>query len=154
METEKITFPNVAGELLSARLDLPEDEPPLAYALFAHCFACTKNMDVVVHISRALTSNRIALLRFDFTGHGESEGDFSRTTFSSQVSDLKSAASFLKKISGAQVIDRPLPGWDSHAVCGLGNPLRNGRGHYLRSISPQPTAGTVLRFNLPDNAGR
>jgi len=97
METEKITFPNERGELLSARLDLPEGEQPLAYALFAHCFACTKNMDVVVHISRALTSNRIALLRFDFTGHGESEGDFSKTTFTSQVSDLMSAASFLEK---------------------------------------------------------
>ena len=97
MNTEKITFSNVSGELLSGRLDLPEDEQPLAYALYAHCFACTKNMDAVVHIGRALTSKRIALLRFDFTGHGESEGDFSSTTFTSQVSDLVAASRFLEK---------------------------------------------------------
>jgi esterase/lipase len=97
MKTERITFSNVRGELLSARLELPEDEQPLAYALFAHCFACSKNMNAVVHISRALTSKRIAMLRFDFTGHGESEGDFSATTFSSQVSDLVSAARFLEQ---------------------------------------------------------
>lgn len=97
METERITFPNVAGELLSALLELPEDEQPLAYALYAHCFACTKNMDAVVHISRALTSNRIAMLRFDFTGHGDSGGDFSSTTFTSQVSDVVSAARFLEQ---------------------------------------------------------
>jgi esterase/lipase len=97
MKMERFTFPNVRGELLSARLELPEDEEPLAYALFAHCFACSKNMNAVVHISRALISKRIAMLRFDFTGHGESEGDFSSTTFSSQVNDLVSAARFLEQ---------------------------------------------------------
>ena len=97
MKTEKITFSNAKGELLSGCLDLPGDEQPLAYALFAHCFACSRNMDAVAHISSALTSKRIALLRFDYTGLGESGGDFSATTFSSQVSDLVSAARFLEQ---------------------------------------------------------
>jgi len=97
MKTVRIAFPNLRGELLAARLELPEDEQPLAYALFAHCFTCSKNLNAVVHISRALSSRRIAVLRFDFTGLGESEGDFSSTTFSSEVSDLVSAARFLEQ---------------------------------------------------------
>src|SRR6185369_14943488 len=92
-----ITFPNGRGEQIAARLELPEDEQPLAYALFAHCFTCSKDLKAVVSISRALSSKRIAVLRFDFTGLGESEGDFSTTTFSSEVSDLVAAAHFLER---------------------------------------------------------
>lgn len=96
MNTKKITFPNAGGEQLSARLELPEDEQPLAYALFAHCFTCSKDLTAAVHIARALSRRRIAVLRFDFTGLGESEGDFSATTFSTEVDDLVAAASFLE----------------------------------------------------------
>ncbi|HEY5974953.1 MAG TPA: alpha/beta fold hydrolase, partial [Geobacteraceae bacterium] len=97
MNTTRITFPNANGELLAARLELPEDEPPLAYALFAHCFTCAKDLTAAVRIARALSSRRIAVLRFDFTGLGESEGEFAATTFSSEVSDLVAAASFLER---------------------------------------------------------
>ena len=97
MNTKRITFPNAKGERIAARLELPEDERPLAYALFAHCFTCSKDLKAVVNISRALSSKRIAVLRFDFTGLGESEGDFSATTFSSEVSDLVAAAQFLER---------------------------------------------------------
>ena len=97
MGTERITFPNARGEQLAARLELPENGQPLAFALFAHCFTCSKDIKAAVHISRALSSRRIAVLRFDFTGLGESEGDFSATTFSSEVSDLVAAASFLER---------------------------------------------------------
>jgi putative redox protein len=97
MNTKRISFPNAQGELIAARLELPEDEQPLAYALFAHCFTCSKDLKAVVSISRALSSKRIAVLRFDFTGMGESEGDFSVTTFSSEVSDLVAAAQFLER---------------------------------------------------------
>ncbi|OGU16832.1 MAG: osmotically inducible protein C [Geobacteraceae bacterium GWC2_53_11] len=97
MNTKSITFPNSRGEQLAARLELPDDEQPLAYALFAHCFTCSKDLKAVVNISRALSSRRIAVLRFDFTGLGESEGDFSATTFSSEVSDLAAAAGFLER---------------------------------------------------------
>lgn len=97
MNTKRITFPNAKGEQLAARLELPDDEQPLAYAVFAHCFTCSKNVKAAVNITRAMSSRRIAVLRFDFTGLGESEGDFSATTFSSSVSDLVAAARFLEK---------------------------------------------------------
>ena len=97
MNTKNITFANDRGEQLAARLELPDDEQPLAYALFAHCFTCSKDLKAVVNISRALSSRRIAVLRFDFTGLGESEGEFSATTFSSEVSDLIAAARFLEQ---------------------------------------------------------
>jgi putative redox protein len=97
MNTRRITFPNARGELLAARLELPEDERPLAFALFAHCFTCSKDLTAAVQIARALSSRRIAVLRFDFTGLGESEGEFSATTFSSEVSDLVAAARFLER---------------------------------------------------------
>ena len=97
MNTKRITFPNARGEQLAARLELPEDEQPLAYALFAHCFTCSKDLKAVVNISRALSSRRIAVLRFDFTGLGESEGDFSETSFSTEVSDLIAASRFLEQ---------------------------------------------------------
>lgn len=96
MNTKRITFPNGRGEQIAARLELPENELPLTYALFAHCFTCSKDHKAVVNISRALSRKRIAVLRFDFTGLGESEGDFSATTFSSEVSDLAAAAQFLE----------------------------------------------------------
>jgi len=97
MNTKRITFPNARGELLAARLELPEDERPMAFALFAHCFTCSKEFTAAVQIARALSSRRIAVLRFDFTGLGESEGEFAATTFSSEVSDLVAAARFLER---------------------------------------------------------
>src|SRR6266567_1858655 len=97
MNTKRITFPNARGERLAARMELPEDEQPVAYALFAHCFTCSKDLTATVRIARALSSRRIAVLRFDFTGLGESEGDFSATSFSSEVSDLVAAARFLER---------------------------------------------------------
>ena len=96
MNFEKVKFTNTAGHELAARIELPEGNPK-AYALFAHCFTCNKNLSAVKNIGRALTSKGIAVLRFDFTGLGESEGDFSNTNFSSNVEDLISASQFLQK---------------------------------------------------------
>jgi alpha/beta superfamily hydrolase len=95
MQFKKLKFGNTAGQTLSARMDFPDDAAPLAYALFAHCFTCSKNIKAISHISRALTRERIAVLRFDFTGLGESEGDFADTNFSSNVADLVQAAQFM-----------------------------------------------------------
>jgi putative redox protein len=92
----KLEFKNAQGDRLAARLDLPLDEKPVAYALFAHCFTCNKNFNAVFNINRALANEGIAVLRFDFTGLGESEGDFSQTNFRSNVEDLIAAADFLK----------------------------------------------------------
>jgi uncharacterized OsmC-like protein/esterase/lipase len=95
MQFQKLTFKNERGERLAARLDMPIDEKPRAFALFAHCFTCTKNLNAVFHINQALTRRGIAILRFDFTGLGESEGDFTETNFRTNVFDLVSAANFL-----------------------------------------------------------
>ncbi len=96
MQFKKLEFKNNDGQMLSARLDFPVAGKPVAYALFAHCFTCSKNIKAIAHISRALTRNGIAVMRFDFTGLGESEGDFADTNFSSNVDDLIGAADFLK----------------------------------------------------------
>jgi len=95
MRFKKLEFKNLAGQKLSARLDLPVDDKPSTYSLFAHCFTCSKNIKAISHISRALTHNGIAVMRFDFTGLGESEGDFADTNFSSNVGDLVAAAEFM-----------------------------------------------------------
>ena len=95
--SQKITFPNAAGHQLAARLEEPLNQAPYAYAIFAHCFTCSKNLNAVRHISRSLTQHGIAVLRFDFTGLGDSEGEFANTNFSSNVEDLLSAAAFLER---------------------------------------------------------
>ena len=96
MQFQKLNFMNSEGKRLAARLDMPVDEKPSSFAIFAHCFTCTKNLNAVVNIDRALTLQGIAVLRFDFTGLGESEGDFSETNFTTNIADLVSAADFLR----------------------------------------------------------
>jgi putative redox protein len=97
MSFKRLRIPNADGLLLGARLDFPSDGKPQAFALFAHCFSCSKNLKSVGHISDALTRGGIAVLRFDFTGLGESEGDFSDTNFSSNVADLVTAANWMEQ---------------------------------------------------------
>lgn len=94
MPKEKVSFENNEGQSLAGFLDSPPG-PPVAYALFAHCFTCSKNLRAVGNIARALNDAGIAVLRFDFTGLGESEGEFSDTSFSSNIADLVSAAEYL-----------------------------------------------------------
>jgi putative redox protein len=91
-----VSFPGAFGTTLAARLDLPASAP-LAYALFAHCFTCSKESKAAATISQALAERGIAVLRFDFTGLGGSEGDFANTNFSSNVDDLVAAADFLRR---------------------------------------------------------
>jgi putative redox protein len=97
MRSQKLSFANRAGQQLSARLDLPPDGEPVACALFAHCFTCTKNLKAAGNISHALTQRGIAVLRFDFTGLGASEGDFAETTFSHNIEDLVVAAEYMEE---------------------------------------------------------
>jgi pimeloyl-ACP methyl ester carboxylesterase len=96
MATIKLTFPNEKGIELSARLDLPEGEVK-AYAIFAHGFASSKESLATSRISRALTHECIAVLRFDFTGLGMSSGEFADTTFSTNVTDVVYAAKYLRE---------------------------------------------------------
>ena len=95
IESRKIEFPGATGSNLAARLDLPAK--PCAYALFAHCFTCGKDIFAAQRIAEALTARGIAVLRFDFTGIGASEGEFANTNFSSNVQDLVAAAEYLRQ---------------------------------------------------------
>ena len=103
MPSERFDFANAAGERLAALLDSPTEEPR-AYALFAHCFTCGKDIRAARRIAGALTALGIAVLRFDFTGLGSSEGEFANTTFSSNVADLLAAADALRRTKRAPAI--------------------------------------------------
>ncbi len=96
MEAQRLQFPGSDGQQLSARLDLPVG-PVRAFALFAHCFTCGKDVLAATRIAQALTAHGIAVLRFDFTGLGGSGGDFANTNFSSNVADLLAAAEYLRR---------------------------------------------------------
>ena len=103
MPTERFQFPGADGDLLAASLDLPEGAVR-ATALFAHCFTCGKDVLAARRIAAALTARGIAVLRFDFTGLGSSEGDFANTTFTSNVADLVLAADHLRSIGRAPAL--------------------------------------------------
>jgi len=95
MRFQKVSFQNSDGLSLSGRIDFPLNSKPKAYVLFAHCFTCSKSLKSVDYISKAFNQAGIAILRFDFTGLGQSRGDFADTNFSSNLSDLEDAYNFL-----------------------------------------------------------
>jgi len=95
-QSERVEFTGALGDTLSARLERPDGEAR-GYALFAHCFSCSKNIKAATAIARRLAESGIAVLRFDFTGLGQSEGDFANTNFSSNVEDLIAAANWLEE---------------------------------------------------------
>ena len=135
---------------MSALLDLPADGHPEAFALFAHCFTCTKNLKSINQISRALTRERVAVLRFDFTGLGESEGDFADTNFSTNIADLVAAANFLDaeyeapkilighSLGGAAVLQAAGKIGSSKAVAVIGAPA--DPGHVMRHFEEHQDA--------------
>jgi putative redox protein len=100
MRAERFDFPNSRGHQLTGLLESPVGEPS-AYALFAHCFTCSKDSRAAKRIAGALAARGIAVLRFDFTGLGSSEGDFANTDFSSNVEDLVAAADHLRLVRRA-----------------------------------------------------
>ncbi len=101
MKTQRVSFPGALGHELAARLDRPEGPEPKVYALFAHCFTCSKDLKAVGRISRSLTERGLGVLRFDFTGLGESGGDFAETSFATNVTDLVAAAGYLRQRGAA-----------------------------------------------------
>jgi uncharacterized OsmC-like protein/pimeloyl-ACP methyl ester carboxylesterase len=103
MPAERFDFPNASGERLAALLDRPIGTPR-AFALFAHCFTCGKDIRAAKRIAEGLTARGIAVLRFDLTGIGASEGEFANTNFSSNVADLVAAANHLRKVERAPAL--------------------------------------------------
>ncbi len=92
----KLSFPNQRGELLAGLLEMPETEPK-QFAIFAHCFTCSKDIATASRITRGLAEQGIAILRFDFTGLGNSDGDFANSNFSSNLQDLIQASNYLEE---------------------------------------------------------
>lgn len=145
MYFKQLHFVNRHGHNLAAQLDLPVDGEPRAYAIFAHCFTCTKNLKAVANINRSLTRGGIAVLRFDFTGLGQSEGEFADTNFTTNVSDLIDAAGFLAEhysapkvlighsLGGAAVLQAAADIESATAVAVIGAPAKPD--HVLRHLS-------------------
>ena len=88
MKTVKLTIPNRKGLNLNAYLELPANQKPNYYAIFAHCFTCSSSLNAVKNVSRSLSQDGFGVIRFDFTGLGRSEGEFADSYFSSNVKDL------------------------------------------------------------------
>lgn len=104
MSSKKIKFTGSQGAVLSAKMDRPDSGDSKACALFAHCFTCSKNLKVVGNITAALAGSGISTFRFDFTGLGQSEGDFADTNFSSNVEDLIAAYEYMDEQGEAPAI--------------------------------------------------
>jgi len=98
-KSKSLRFPGGSGTRLAARLDQPR-ETPIAHVLFAHCFTCTKDYKAVRRISQVMAEHGYAVMSFDFTGLGDSKGDFAATTFSSNLDDLEAAAEYLARSHG------------------------------------------------------
>lgn len=146
MKTRRMTFVNDDGHRLSGILNEPESDEPAALALVAHCFTCSKDSKGVAFISRALAKEGIAAFRFDFTGLGDSEGDFVDTGFSTNVADLVAAARFLEQqakaprllvghsLGGAAVLKAAGRVASAKAVATIAAP--SSPQHLLRHIAP------------------
>jgi uncharacterized OsmC-like protein/alpha-beta hydrolase superfamily lysophospholipase len=135
MPAERFDFTNAEGQRLAALLDSPAAVPH-TYALFAHCFTCGKDIHAAKRIAEGLTALGIAVLRFDFTGLGSSEGEFANTTFSSNVGDLLAAAHELRRTGRAPTIL-------------IGHSL--GGAAVLAAASDVPEARTVVTINAPSD---
>ncbi len=142
VQANLIHFPGAFGTPLAARLDLPA-QTPRAYALFAHCFTCSKDTLAATRISAALVEHGFGVLRFDFTGLGGSAGDFANTNFSSNVADLVAAASWLRthhqaprilighSLGGAAVLAAAGDIAEAAAVATIGAPFDPGHVQHL-----------------------
>jgi putative redox protein len=164
MATERITFPGHDGSTLAARLDMPAG-PHLATALFAHCFTCGKDIPAARRIAARLSGMGIAVLRFDFTGLGHSEGEFSNTSFTSNVDDLKAACAYLEtrgmppsllighSLGGAAVLKAAAEMDQIKAVATLGAPFDPGHvTHNFADALPEIIANGVGEVNLGGRA--
>ncbi len=97
MQHKKVKFEGGSGHLLTAKLDFPPDRAPIAWAVMAHGFTLSKDLSALRNITNAMNVEGIAVMRFDFTGLGESEGEFSEMNFSSNIEDIEAASQFLEQ---------------------------------------------------------
>ena len=154
---QKLTFPGALGHDLAARLDEPE-KTPRCYALFAHCFTCSKNLRGATNVSQALTDAGFAVLRFDFTGLGDSSGEFADTNFSGNVDDLVAASRFLEEnfeapallvghsLGGTAVLQAAHDIPSAAAVATIGSPADPAHVEHLLA----PAAETLARDGVAE----
>ncbi len=145
MKSTKLNIQNEKGHKLQAYLELPANQKPNNYAVFAHCFTCSSTLSAVKNISRALTNHGFGVVRFDFTGLGRSEGEFAESHFSANVSDLLAVNTFLEEnykapsllvghsLGGAAVITAASKLDNIKAVATIGAPATVG--HVTRLFS-------------------
>ena len=136
IRTEKVTFPSSINGMLAARIDRPMDDIPGPWAIFANCFTGTKDFLATSRVTKALAAYGYSVLRFDYTGLGESDGAFEATTFSSNISDLQAAAAFLSEYYHAPSLL-------------IGHSL--GGAATLFSASKIPSVKAVVTLNAPCN---
>lgn len=144
IETKRVSFPGTHGGALAARLDLPVGKPR-GYALFAHCFTCSKDIAAARQIAGGLAALGLAVLRFDFTGLGHSEGEFANTTFASNIQDLVAAADWMRgegmapsllighSLGGAAVLSAAADVPEAKGVATIGAPA--DPGHVVNNFS-------------------
>ena len=173
MPSKPIRFPAAQGHELAARLELPATTPR-AFALFAHCFTCSKDSKAAAYISQALAARGIAVLRFDFTGLGMSGGDFADSTFSSNVGDLLAAANYLRaqhqapqllvghSLGGAAVLAAAHDIAEARAVATIGTPyepkhvahlLKHGKDQILAAGEAETVGGDEQVGGMRRRAG-
>lgn len=159
MKTVSVKFKNRDGHLLSARLELPVGFNAEHYAIFAHCFTCGKNSKASTVVSRQLTLKGIAVLRFDFTGLGQSEGEFGNAGFTSNIDDLICAAEYLEQeyrapellighsLGGTAAIHASAQVASVKAICTIGSPFNSS--HVKRLIQDERNKDqTSSRINI------
>lgn len=141
----KETIINKNGHALHAQLELPADQKPKNYAIFAHCFTCTSSLSAVRNISRALTNHGFGVMRFDFTGLGKSEGEFAESHFSANVEDLVTVSEYMAEnysapsllvghsLGGAAVLVADSKLVDVKAIATIGAPATVGHVKHLFS---------------------
>jgi len=161
MARERLTFMGALGVELAARLDVPDDAPPRAYVLFAHCFTGSKDNRAAARIAKGLWARGFAVFRFDFTGLGESKGEFANTTFSSNLDDLVAAADFLRRtrqapallvghsLGGAAVLAAAGRIPEARAVCTIGAPADPAHvQHHFAATRPEIEALGVAEVEI------
>lgn len=158
MKSEKLNIINTKGNALNAYLELPANQKPNHFAIFAHCFTCSGSFGPVRNISRALTNHGFGVIRFDFTGLGNSEGEFAESHFSGNVDDLISVHKYIKEnykapsllighsLGGAAVLTAASKLDDIKAVVTIAAPtsVSHVKNLFIHQLDDVPTKGDIL----------
>ncbi len=138
--SKRVSFDNGRGERLAGIMDWPVTESPRAFATFSHCFTCGKDLKANVHIARRLAEHGFCVLRYDFTGIGESQGDFSQTNFTTNCDDLRAAVAFLtREFSPPQLLV-------GHSMGGTATAVTANEFDSVRAVATLASPGSTHRL--------